>query len=270
MKPGVSHQAHERQAVRVAQLHEARGLVGGGRGRWRRPGAAGCWRAGPRGRPSMRASAVSPCRAKAGAQHPAAAASTRPVHDGARVVDAQAVLGHHVAQARWVGSGPAREAALEVRQVLARGSHRGGVRRRPARRSRRWRAARPLGPISSGRNTPRPPPSIMAGPPMPMLLPRVAMMASQQPSSAALPAKQRPARCPPPAPGPTARRSWLKVWLSRPATTGMSTSPGRPPPPSANSTSGSFQLVRAARAAGPSWRGCASPGCRRARCSRRP
>ncbi len=32
----------------------------------------------------------------------------------------------------------------------------------------------------------------MAGPPMPMLLLRVAMMTSQQPSSAALPAKQRP------------------------------------------------------------------------------
>jgi hypothetical protein len=36
----------------------------------------------------------------------------------------------------------------------------------------------------------------MAGPPMPMLLWRVAMITSLQPSSAALPAKQRPAAMP--------------------------------------------------------------------------
>ena len=48
------------------------------------------------------------------------------------------------------------------------------------------------GPISSGRNTPSPPPSIMAGPPMPMLALAVAMITSQQPSSDALPAKQWP------------------------------------------------------------------------------
>ena len=47
-----------------------------------------------------------------------------------------------------------------------------------------------IGPISSGRKTPRPPPSIMAGPPMPMLESAVAMITSQQPSSEALPAKQ--------------------------------------------------------------------------------
>jgi hypothetical protein len=63
-----------------------------------------------------------------------------------------------------------RHPALEVAQVLARGGHRlrlvvdqhidhavGVLHRR-------------LGPICSGRNTPSPPPSIMAGPPMPMLL----------------------------------------------------------------------------------------------------
>lgn len=38
--------------------------------------------------------------------------------------------------------------------------------------------------------------STMAGPPMPMLLARVAMITSLQPSSAALPAKQRPAAMP--------------------------------------------------------------------------
>ena len=49
-----------------------------------------------------------------------------------------------------------------------------------------------IGPTSSGRNTPRPPPSIMAGPPMPMFAFAVAMMTSQQPRITALPAKQRP------------------------------------------------------------------------------
>ncbi len=49
-----------------------------------------------------------------------------------------------------------------------------------------------MGPTSSGVKTPRPPPSIIAGPPMPMFEPSVAMITSQQPSSTALPAKQRP------------------------------------------------------------------------------
>ena len=42
----------------------------------------------------------------------------------------------------------------------------------------------------SGSNTPSPPPSIMAGPPMPMLESSVAMTTSQHPRIAALPAKQ--------------------------------------------------------------------------------
>ncbi|MNR62286.1 hypothetical protein D3C85_1842730 [compost metagenome] len=50
--------------------------------------------------------------------------------------------------------------------------------------------------MSSGRYTPSPPPSIIAGPAMPMLASRVATITSQQPSSAALPAKQRPAAMP--------------------------------------------------------------------------
>src|ERR1035437_4520466 len=49
-----------------------------------------------------------------------------------------------------------------------------------------------IGPTSSGLNTPRPPPSIIAGPPMPMVELAVAMMTSQQPSITALPAKHRP------------------------------------------------------------------------------
>ena len=48
------------------------------------------------------------------------------------------------------------------------------------------------GPTSVGLYTPRPPPSIIAGPAMPIEELRVATIRSQQPSSAALPAKQRP------------------------------------------------------------------------------
>ena len=49
-----------------------------------------------------------------------------------------------------------------------------------------------IGPISVGANTPRPPPSIIAGPPIPMFESAVAITTSQQPSIAALPAKQSP------------------------------------------------------------------------------
>ena len=49
-----------------------------------------------------------------------------------------------------------------------------------------------MGPTSSGRNTPRPPPSIMAGPPMPIFAFAVAMTTSQHPRITALPAKHRP------------------------------------------------------------------------------
>jgi hypothetical protein len=47
-----------------------------------------------------------------------------------------------------------------------------------------------MGPTASGATTPSPPPSIMAGPPMPRLASGVAMITSHAPASAALPAKQ--------------------------------------------------------------------------------
>ena len=49
-----------------------------------------------------------------------------------------------------------------------------------------------IGPTAVGSTTPSPPPSIIAGPPIPMFEFFVAMTTSQQPSSAALPAKQKP------------------------------------------------------------------------------
>jgi hypothetical protein len=50
----------------------------------------------------------------------------------------------------------------------------------------------------------------MAGPPMPMLLLRVAMITSLQPSSAALPAKQRPLTMPIHGTWPDSVRSWRR------------------------------------------------------------
>ena len=52
------------------------------------------------------------------------------------------------------------------------------------------------GPISVGSYAPRPPPSIIAGPPIAMFVPATPMTTSQQPRMAALPAKQYPAAMP--------------------------------------------------------------------------
>ena len=53
-----------------------------------------------------------------------------------------------------------------------------------------------IGPISSGANVPSPPPSTMAGPPMPIEELAVAITTSQHPSRDAFPAKQRPEAMP--------------------------------------------------------------------------
>jgi hypothetical protein len=47
-----------------------------------------------------------------------------------------------------------------------------------------------MGPTASGVTMPSPPPSIIAGPPMPRLASGVAMITSQAPARAAFPAKQ--------------------------------------------------------------------------------
>ena len=71
----------------------------------------------------------------------------------------------------------------------------------------------------------------------------VAMMTSQQPSSAALPAKQRPETMPTSGTSPDSSAKMWKVVVSSPATPMPSVSPGRPPPPSAKRTTGSRQLL---------------------------
>jgi hypothetical protein len=49
-----------------------------------------------------------------------------------------------------------------------------------------------IGPTSSGSTSPRPPPAIIAGPPIPSELSCVATIRSEHPAITALPAKQRP------------------------------------------------------------------------------
>ena len=66
------------------------------------------------------------------------------------------------------------------------------------------------------------------------------MMTSQVPASAALPAKQRPDTIDTSGTCPLSAPSVRNVGTSRPATLATSVSPGRPPPPSANNTTGSF------------------------------
>ncbi len=79
----------------------------------------------------------------------------------------------------------------------------------------------------------------MAGPPIPMFESAVAITVSQQPSRAALPANTRPTAIPTLGTSPESRAKCSNARVSRPAITGMSVSPGRPPPPSAKSTTGS-------------------------------
>ncbi len=95
-----------------------------------------------------------------------------------------------------------------------------------------------IGPIASGGNTPSPPPSTIAGPPMPMLEPTVAITTSQQPRIAALPAKQRPEVIPTRGTSPLSCANSWKARQSSPATPVPSVSPGRPPPPSVKKTTG--------------------------------
>ena len=74
---------------------------------------------------------------------------------------------------------------------------------------------------------------------MPMVVFLVAMITSQQPSSAALPAKQRPATMPTSGTRPERRANCPKVGTSRPVMPSRRCRQAGPPPPSANITSGS-------------------------------
>ena len=189
--------------------------------------------------------------------------------DGAHVVDPQPVLGDRRRAAR-----PGRRTSTRrpgpgstTRYCLADGDRLGLVGDRdvdhavgaPARRSGR---------SSSGAYTPSPPPSIIAGPPMPMFEPAVAMTTSQQPSMAALPAKQRPDVMPTSGTRPlTAART-----ARRPGSRGRTRRRRRCRPAGRRRprrrTRPAAAGARPARTAGPSCGGSGGPGCRPAPCSR--
>ena len=120
---GRIHQAHDGQPVRVAQLHEASGFVGGiGVDRatqvQRVVGHEAHWP--PR---DARQRGVY-AHAKTSAQMQKTAFIGNALHGGACVVHAQAVFGHHVAQGLCRRRLPFGWRALKTRQVMTRGSHR--------------------------------------------------------------------------------------------------------------------------------------------------
>ncbi len=123
----------------------------------------------PIGRPSMRMRAVTMPMPKSRRSSRTEPVVGERLDDLADVVDAQAVLGDDAgAVARWSGASHVATAPGSRRGTSSRPRP---LRPRLRRRRRRPRLApgRPCGPISSGAKTPRPPPSIIAGPPMPML-----------------------------------------------------------------------------------------------------
>src|SRR3954470_1086730 len=95
--------------------------------------------------------------------------------------------------------------------------------------------------MSSGATSPRPPPAIIAGPPMPSEAPRVATIRSLHPAITALPAKQRPWTIAIRGTLPASRAHSANARVCSQDTPGRSVSPGRPPPPSAEEDHGQPQ-----------------------------
>ena len=271
MKPGVSIRRDERQAVRVAQLHEARGLVGGvGVDR-----AAQVQRvAGDAGRPAGLRCAPAPCGCRR--------RSRRAVPAPSRCRRGRA--SRRACRRRAAGFPARRRAAragrrTSTRQRALEDTTGTGVRPRTACGlvvhqhvdHAVARAARRSGPICSGREDAEAAAFDHRRAAHADVAVAVAMITSQQPSSAALPAKQRPATMPTTGTWPDQRaRSWRRCGTCRPATIGMSVSPG---PPAAAFGEQHHRQPRArarCRACGRSSGGCACPACRPARCRRRP
>ena len=121
------------QAMGIAQLHEARGLVGGigidG------PAEVARIVADKTERPAADAHERGDhAAAEAGAQLEHRVVVGQAAHDRAHVVAAQAVLGNGVAQGARVGAAAVGDAALEIGQVLLRRGDRGAFVVRRARR----------------------------------------------------------------------------------------------------------------------------------------
>ena len=149
------------------------------------------------GRPSIRASAVwmpAPKPVRSGSRLPS---STRPPwRRGCRT--RAGGFRHHGAQQALVRGRIQCEAALEEAQVTARRPP-PRPRHRPARRSRRWHAARRWADLL-GREHAQAAAFDHGRAAHARLLALVAMITSLQPTSAALPAKAAPTRCRSPAP----------------------------------------------------------------------
>ena len=186
-------QRDDRQAEGVAELQEARRLVGGVAGD--RAGHV----AGVVGDHAERA-ALDPGQRGDHLRREALAQEGDRALVGERLDDrptgrrrGAARSGTSSRSARLVGLGARRSRPLEVgEQPLGRPPSPPPRRRRPGR-PRRCRPASSIGPTSSGSTSPRPPPSIIAGPPIPSETFSVATIRSEQPAITALPAKQRPA-----------------------------------------------------------------------------
>ncbi len=211
MKPGVSISETIGSAC-ASQSCMKRAALSAASASMAPPRCAGSLARTPTGRPSTRASAVTMPAPKPRSQLERRVAIDKRRDHRAHVVDAQPVRRQQLAQRVSDRPQPAR------RGTAAEESEDSGAPRRPPSASSSTstsitpaRDCTSLGPISSGRNAPRPPPSIIAGPPMPIELSRVAMMTSQQPSSAALPAKQRPATMPTSGTRPLRRAKLAKV-----------------------------------------------------------
>ncbi len=273
---GADHEARrvaqrdDRQAVRVAQLHEARRLVG----RLRVDRAAQVVRVvghqphGPaldarqRGDDAgAEAGAQLEQRAGVGQRRRMAARTSYDAQRGSRAPRGAARAGRRTAS-RSTGPWKYDRYCLAAATAAASSSTRMSITPlcdvRCSARSARARSCRGRRPRSSRGRSCR------------CCCPSVAMITSAQPSSAALPAKQRPCAMPTTGTLPESAANWLKVWLlrprddrhvgvARPAAAALGEQHHRQP-----------QLVRHRAAAGRSCGGCACPACRPAPCSRRP
>ena len=144
----------------------------------------------PIGRPSIRSSPVIIPTPNWGFNSNQLSISARPVNQGCHLIDPLAILGDYMAQEALVWCLPVLGTALKIGRAVVWWLRRLRHHPRPIDQSNRSWPASEAGPISLGPQAPSPPPSIMAGPPMPIQEFWVAILKSQLPNTTALPAKQ--------------------------------------------------------------------------------
>ena len=237
--PGRVAQEQQRHVERVAELHESGGLVGAIRfdraGLVHRVVGDHADRLGPR--PGSVDVIIPGREPRAQLEHRVGVGETRDRPRGCRR-SGSVVPGRPRRSRLWSATRPSGPARSEVGQELLGHGDRLRLRPTTATSTTPLATCTSSGPISSGATIPSPPPSIIAGPPMPMFEPSVAITTSQHPRMAALPAKHRPLVIPDPRCDTAQRPQRWNAMTSRPETPGASVSPGRPPPPSAKNTVG--------------------------------